>query len=177
MSQDMVINTICWISRYYLDFDQLTKLIPEILNDRVITQTAPTIRADDTAQVYGSEAQIALMRRIRDAVLAERDPDTIYAMRAQVASVEEGPMFFDVVKILWASWVGEYILSLQYTNVSDASVDGSSDDNVDMDDGSESDADTPHNFGNVRRTGNRRLGPSQTNNCRLSVLLMKLQKL
>jgi hypothetical protein len=69
MSAVKVGNMINWMCRYYLDLHDLSYLLPEVLDDRVITQTDPLLRNDYTARVYGSHAQIELIcvtrRRIR----------------------------------------------------------------------------------------------------------------
>jgi hypothetical protein len=109
MSGAKMLNTINFMCRFYSDLHNLTRMIPELLDDRVITQTSPPLRAADTPEAYGSEAQIALMRRIRDAVLADWQEETvrteINALDRDVLDTGESqaPMFFDIVIILWDS--------------------------------------------------------------------------
>jgi hypothetical protein len=167
MSGVKVRGTINFMCRFYLDFGDLTRMIPELLDDRVITQTNPPLRAADTPEVYGSEAQIALMRRIRDAVLADWQEvtvrDTIDALDTDVLGTGEsqGPMFFDIVIILWDNGIREYRLwlvswetgssheSTESSQESSESGDGSSD--AEMGGGSEDEAIDSHEM--VRRTG------------------------
>jgi hypothetical protein len=149
--------------RFYSGLGELTRMILALLDDRVITQTSPPLRAADTPEVYGSEAQIALMRRIRDAVLAEWQGVTV---RAEIDALDgdvvdtgqsQGPMFFDIVIILWDNWIREqrelWLVSESSESESSESGDGSSD--AEMGGGSEDEAMDSHEM--VRRTGRRRL--------------------
>jgi len=185
MSGAKVLNTINFMCRFYSGLGDLTRMIPALLDDRVITQTSPPLRAADTPEVYGSEAQIALMRRIRDAVLAEWQEETV---RAEIAALErdvldtgqsQGPMFFDIVIILWGNWILQYREGLVHESESESSEsessesgDGSSD--AEMGGGSEDEAMDGHEM--VRRTGRRRL-PGSFGGRDMGTLLTHLKSL
>jgi hypothetical protein len=153
--------------RFYSGLGDLTRMIPELLDDRVISQTNPPLRAADTPEVYGSEAQIALMRRIRDAVLADWQEVTV---RAEIAALDrdvlgtwesQGPMFFDIVIILWGNWIREYrewLVSWETGSSQESSESGDGSSDAEMGGDSEDEATDSHEF--VWRTGRRRLSGS-----------------
>ena len=115
MSEAKVGHMIHWMCHYYLDLYDLTELLPDVL--------------DETEEVYGSDAQIELMRRIREAVLAdwsaETMEETIVALDAEVDAAEEGPKFFEAVKILYRNWKREWdIWHESQESESESSVEG-----------------------------------------------------
>jgi hypothetical protein len=66
MSVAKVEDLMNHMGEYYLDLHSLTRMLAEVLDDAVVTGTGAATQVDthDTAEVYGSEAQIALMRRV-----------------------------------------------------------------------------------------------------------------
>jgi hypothetical protein len=160
MSGAKVLNTINFMCRFY-GLGELMRMILALLDDRVITQTSPPLRAADTPEVYGSEAQIALMRRIRNAVLAEWQGVTV---RAEIDALDgdvvgtgqsQGPMFFDIVIILWDNWIREMRELWESESESESSESGDGSSDAEMGGGSEDEAMDSHEM--VRRTGRRRL--------------------
>ena len=93
------------MGEFYLDLHSLTRMLSEVLDDVVITQTNPAIRADDTAEVYGSEAQIVLMRRVlEEACRGVWNVETVATLAAELAGAARAPIYFEVVKILYEHW-------------------------------------------------------------------------
>ncbi len=200
MSADKVRNTINFMCRFHMHFDELTRLIPELLDDRVITQTENPTRADDTLEIYGTDAQIAIMRRIRDAVLADWQQvtvrDMIFALDVEISEEEDGAMFFDIVIILWFNWIREYRDWLASHESSESSTESSEsvDDSDDMGssglsgessqsvDGSDdmsvgSENESIDGFERVRRTGTRRLSRFRHRQTDMGALLKHLKNL
>ena len=178
MSGAKVLNTINFMCRFYSGLGDLTRMIPALLDDRVITQTSPPLRAADTPEVYGSEAQIALMRRIRDAVLADwvTGRAEIDALDGDVVDTgqSQGPMFFDIVIILWGNWILKYREWLEAESESESSESGDGSSDAEMGGDSEDEAMDSHEM--VRRTGRRRL-PYSFVNGDMGTLLTHLKSL
>jgi hypothetical protein len=161
------------MSRFHLDMGDLINILQHILEEeRVITQSEATLQADDTAEVFGDDAQIALMRRIL-AIFEHWDeqhspePGVITALDGELDGAEEGPMFFEMVKILWENFYrhwDEYIQSNQ-------SSDEMGSDSDEMSGGSED------GHEHVRRTGVRRLSGFRRRQTDMGALLKHLKNL
>jgi hypothetical protein len=78
------------------------------MNDVVITQTNPAIRTGDTAEVYGNEAQIVLMRLmgrvVEEACVGVWNVETVARVAADMDTSGRGPIYFEVIKILYEHW-------------------------------------------------------------------------
>ena len=73
--------------------------------------------------VYGSEAQIGLMRRMWDAIQEEDiDRDTIFRIREEVEAktAGEGPLFFKLMVTVYRWWVQRW----EQENAGDSSSEG-----------------------------------------------------
>jgi hypothetical protein len=172
MSADLVLKTIHLMSRFHLDMGDLRDILQHILEEeRVITQSEPALQADDTAEVFGDEAQIALMRRIL-ALLQPWDeqhspePAVITALDRDLET-EEGPMFFEMVKILWGNFYKHWDEHIQSHVSSDEMGSDSDEMSGSSEDGHE----------HVRRTGVRRLSRFRHRQTDMGALLQRLQNL
>ena len=108
MSEAKVESMMHRMGEFYLDALSLTGMLKEVLNDVVITQTNPAIRTGDTAEVYGSEAQIVLMRLMRhvveEACVGVWNVETVARVAADMDTLGRGPIYFEVIKILYEHW-------------------------------------------------------------------------
>ena len=99
MSEAKVGYMINWMCKFYFDCNALGQLLLELLNDRVITH-----HTSFQIEVYGGEAHIALLRRIREAVLQQPwHAETIGALDADVNGVY-GPLYFNLIKIMYVNF-------------------------------------------------------------------------
>ena len=108
MSEAKVESMLHRMFEFYPDLHSLTGMLKEVLNDVVITQTNPAIRTGDTAEVYGSEAQIVLMRLMRrvveEACVGVWNVETVARVAADMDTSGRGPIYFEVIKILYEHW-------------------------------------------------------------------------
>jgi len=150
MSEAKLDHMLHWICRWFLDLDELTQLLADVLDEAEITETDPAVRNE----VYGSDAQIAVLRRIGEAVRAdwEAEPmqETLAAVDIAVYDAGEGPVFFNAVLLVYRHWEREWnVWHESHESGSGSSVAGS-------DDEAEAEADEAEV---VRRVGRRRVNP------------------
>ena len=101
---ERMIDDICRFNSSLKDlFEMLNTNLDDV--DEVIVHGH---RNGTTAAVYGSEAQIGLMRRMWDAIQEEAiDRDTIFRIREEVEAktAGEGPLFFRLMVKVYTWWV------------------------------------------------------------------------
>ncbi len=135
-----IMQTVCGD---YLDMDNMRDLLEQVLTREEITQSNATLTDDtDTAEVYGIELHIALMRRVREQIMRSPFNDgDITILAIEMAAAPSGPIFFEVVRVLYQNWSTEFLWHPE-PDESAGSVAGSDDEGV---------------FEAVRKTGRRRL--------------------
>ena len=116
---ERMIDNIC---RFTSSLDDLFEMLQTNLDDGdgVIVGGY----SDGTKEtVYGSEAQIGLMRRMWDAIQEEDiDRDTIFRIReeAEAEAAGEGPLFFKLMVTVYRWWVQRW----EQENAGDSSSEG-----------------------------------------------------
>ena len=142
---EQMIDNIC---RFTSSLDDLFEMLQTNLDDEdgVIVDG---YRDGTKETVYGSEAQIGLMRRMWDAIQQEPvDRDTIFQIReeAEAEAAGEGPLFFKLMVTVYRWWVQRW----EQENAGDSSSEG----DVDVEEGDEDDMPDIHvPRGRVTRAG------------------------
>ena len=133
---ERMIDNICKFRSSQLDlFEMLQMNLDDVDNVIVDDERDGTKEA-----VYGSEAQIALMRRMWYAIQEEDiDRDTIFRIREEVEAktAGEGPLFFRLMVTVYTWWVARW----EQENPGDSSGEGGVDLVEDGDSSSEGDVD------------------------------------
>jgi hypothetical protein len=130
---------------------ELTQVLTDALEESVITR----IEAASTEQ-------LALLRDIRAAVLADSvSVDWIGQLDVQVANTGRGPLYFNVIVMIYKKWAKEYRAYLSSLGSPMPSTPGSDEEN--------SDEDWQDMLPSTRRTGVVRVGDGQ--NARVATLL------
>jgi hypothetical protein len=148
MTEAVVERMIDNICRFTSSLDDLFEMLQTNLDDGdgVIVDGD---RDGTKETVYGSEAQIGLMRRMWDAIQQEPvDGDTIFQIReeTEAEAAGEGPLFFKLMVTVYRWWVQRW----EQENAGDSSSEG----DVDVEEGDEDDMldiDVPR--GRVTRAG------------------------
>jgi hypothetical protein len=115
---------------------ELSQVLTDALDESVITPSA----AAGHLRVYDSAGQLALMQEIRDAV--QEDSESLQRtlqLDALVAKEGRGPLYFDLIVMIYKKWSKEYRAHLESVGSSVTSDDsgeymeeGSDDDLADM---------------------------------------------
>lgn len=136
MTEAVVERMIDEICRFNSSLKDLFEMLQTNLDDvdEVILHDK---RNETTAAVYGSEAQIALMRRMWDAIQEESiDRDTIFRIREEAKTAGNGPLFFRLMVTVYTWWVQKW----SEANAGDSSSEG----DVDEDDEDMTESGVPH---------------------------------
>jgi hypothetical protein len=139
MSEAKIVSVMQMLCDDFLDMDSLRQLLEQVLTDVVITPSNAAVAGDtDTAEVYGIEEHIALMRRVSAEVTRSPfNPGDIFVLAGDMVDAGPGSICFEVVRVLYHNWSTEFLSTLQSDEVA-----GSEDEEV---------------FEMVRKTGRRRL--------------------
>jgi hypothetical protein len=131
---------------------ELTQVLTDALEESVITRIAAA-----------SAEQLALLRDIRAAVAANSvSVEEIQQLDTYVSHIERGPLYFNVIVIIYEKWAKEYRAYLSSLGSPMPSTPGS-----DEEEGS--DEDWRDMLPSTRRTGAVRVGDGQ--NARVATLL------
>jgi hypothetical protein len=133
---------------------ELTQVLTDALQESVITRIAAA-----------STEQLALLRDIRAAVEADSvSVERIGQLDVEVANTGRGPLYFNVIVMIYKKWAKEYRAYLSSLGSPMPSTPGS--------DEEDSDEDWQDMLASTRRTGVVRVGGGQ--NARMATLLAEL---
>jgi hypothetical protein len=133
---------------------ELTQVLTDALEESVITRIEAA-----------SAEQLALLRDIRAAVVADSvSVERIGQLDTEVANTGRGPLYFNVIVMIYEKWAKEYRAYLSSLGSPMPSTPGS--------DEEDSDEDWEDMYQSTRRTGVVRVGGGQ--NARMTTLLAEL---
>ena len=133
MTEAVVEGMMRRICRWQSSLTDMFGILTQELDHVVIMNN---VRDDTTADVYGSEDQIALMRRIYETLQEDPwDQVSVLARDAEVAEAGRGPLFFNLMVIIYKHW------SARWKGEDEPDSDGEDDDDDDMSEPSEDEDD------------------------------------
>jgi hypothetical protein len=80
----------------------VSRVLTAALDESVIT------RDEAAGRVYDSEAQFTAMEKMRDIVRGEAEIEEVLAFDAEVNSAGRGPLYFNLVLMLYKTWSKKY---------------------------------------------------------------------